>query len=77
MTAKFSNDPRVIYLAPKCCYTDQAGREYAREWCEDNAWPCMDCPDPRNARVPMYRLAEQIDGPTPDELPENAPEPAR
>ncbi len=69
---KFSNDPRVIYLAPKCCYTDGEGRAYAREWCEDNAWPCADCPDPANARVAMYRLAEQIDGPVSDDLPENA-----
>ncbi len=67
---KFSNDPRVIYLSPACCYSKEYGE--GRLWCEDNAWPCTDCPDPANARVAMYRLAEQIDGPVSDDLPENA-----
>ncbi len=52
MSAPFSRDPRVIYLAPKCCYTDGEGRQ----WCEDNAWPCSDCPDPKNASATKYFL---------------------
>ncbi len=55
-TAPYSTDPRSIYLAPRCCYTEGEGRM----WCEDNVWPCDDCPDPQNARVARYALAEQV-----------------
>ena len=55
----FSDDPRIIYLAPACCYTDGEGRQ----WCEDNVWPCRDCPDPKMARVAKYILGTQIPGP--------------
>ena len=54
--APHSSDPRVIFLAPRCCYAPRA----ARMWCEDNVWPCRDCPDPKRARVARYALAEQI-----------------
>lgn len=56
---KFSNDPRVIYLAPKCCYADGE----RRQWREENVWPCSDCPEPKNARVAKYFLGTQIPGP--------------
>ena len=58
-SAPYSSDPRVIYLAPRCCYTDGEGRQ----WCEDNVWPCSDCPDPTKARVARYHLGGQIPGP--------------
>lgn len=57
--APYSTDPRVIYLAPRCCYTESEGRL----WCQDNVWPCDDCPDKSKARVAKYVRAEQIDGP--------------
>ena len=57
--APYSADPRVIYLAPRCCYSAGEGRQ----WCEDNVWPCSDCPDPANARVAKYFLGIQIPGP--------------
>ena len=56
--ASLSSDPRVIYLAPRCCYTEGEGRL----WCEDKVWPCTDCPDPAQARVAKYILSEQIPG---------------
>jgi hypothetical protein len=54
--ASHSSDPRVIYLAPRCCYSDGEGRQ----WCEDNVWPCSDCPDRANARVAKYYLGQQF-----------------
>ena len=57
--APFSSDPRVIYLAPRCCYSHDEGRA----WFEDNVWPCDDCPDPTKARVAQYALAAQMPGP--------------
>lgn len=54
--APHSTDPRVIYLAPKCCYSDSEGRM----WCEDVVWPCSDCPEPSKARVAKYVLAAQF-----------------
>ena len=45
----------IIYLAPKCCASEGEGRL----WCEDDVWPCSDCPHklakvhPRGIR---YRL---------------------
>ena len=54
--APHSSDPRVIYLAPRCCYAGGEGRM----WCEDAVWPCSDCPDPKNARVAKYYLCEQF-----------------
>jgi hypothetical protein len=57
--APFSSDPRVIYLAPRCCYVEGEGRL----WCEDNVWPCDDCPDRTKARVAKYILGDQIPGP--------------
>ena len=54
--APCSTDPRSIFLAPRCCYTPDEGRQ----WCEDNVWPCTECPDPKKARVARYALMEQI-----------------
>jgi len=50
------SDHRRIYLAPSCCYTDGDGRQ----WCEDQVWPCADCPDPKRAKVAVYILAAQF-----------------
>lgn len=54
--APHASDPRVIYLAPRCCYDEGTGRE----WCENNVWPCGDCPDPKRARVAVYHLGSQV-----------------
>ena len=55
-SAPHSHDPRAIYLAPRCCYSEGNGRL----WCEDQVWPCVDCQDPKNARVAKYYLAQQF-----------------
>lgn len=52
-------DPKVVYLAPACCY-DKGGWE-GRSWCEDNVWPCADCPDRSKARVPMYAMTQYVE----------------
>lgn len=45
-------DHRKIYLAPPCCYSEGEGRQ----WCQDNVWPCNDCPDTTKAAPSVYRL---------------------
>jgi len=49
---KFTPDPSVIYLAPECCF--DRGSHEGRCWCEDNVWPCRDCPDPSKASATVY-----------------------
>lgn len=59
----------TIYLAPSCCYDEMTGRV----WCEDDVWPCTDCPDkykkspPRGIRYALdkrfIRKTEKADGP--------------
>lgn len=48
-----TTDPQVIYLAPACC-ADPYG-DTGRLWCEDDVWPCSDCPEPSKARGVRYR----------------------
>lgn len=48
--------PRILYLAPRCCYTEGEGRQ----WCEDCVWPCNDCPEPQKAMVSKYYLGQQF-----------------
>jgi hypothetical protein len=52
-------DPKTIYLAPACCY--EKGSYEGRCWCEDDVWPCNDCPDKSKVRVPRYRLAGYVE----------------
>lgn len=47
-------DPTIIFLAPECCF--DRGSHEGRCWCEDNVWPCADCPSPSKAHVPTYTL---------------------
>ncbi len=41
-------DHQHIYLAPPCCASDSEGRQ----WCEDDVWPCHDCPNKHEANPP-------------------------
>lgn len=41
-----------IYLAPPCCAEGHGDRV----WCEDDVWPCDDCPNPDGAKAVRYKL---------------------
>lgn len=45
------SEPRTIYLQPRCCVDPNEGRL----WCEDDVWPCDDCPE--NACGVPYAIA--------------------
>lgn len=45
------DDYKTIYLSPKCCDGGDG-----RQWCQDNVWPCTDCPEPAKAVASVYRL---------------------
>lgn len=55
-----ADDPKVIYLAPRCCEDDAF---HGRTWCEDDGnWEC-EC-DGEKHKPTKYLRADTVQSPT-------------